>query len=85
MQVEELCSGLNPVLKTVELQAETIVEEDQFLFMAAVVYAKIVAILTSAYRREEECQANYEKYNNSSIEIFDWIKRLKKKKKLKIN
>lgn len=65
----------------VESQPENIVEEEQFLFIATVLYVKMVAVLASSYKREERDQSHYAEHQvatvlRDNIEIFDWMKRL---------
>lgn len=75
--MEEFCVALKPVLAIVESRVEDL-EGEQFLFIATILYVKLVAVLTSARKREEEGQLHFTENQvdiTSNIEIFAWVKR----------
>ena len=62
-------------MDTVEKGIENLCDEHCFLFGASVLRAKIVFVLTSAYKREEEAQLKYADFQERAIEILNWIDR----------
>ena len=73
-QVELFCGNLNRVMLMVETDSEKLVDEDSFLYKATCLYIRLVLVLTSAYKREDD-QLKYIEFQDNIVEILEWTNR----------
>ncbi len=70
-----MCDSLQPITAVVEANPEKLSNKDDFLFVAASLYVKIVLVLNCAYKREEESHVKYEASQEKIFDILKWTSR----------
>ena len=74
--MEQFCNGLKCVLDLVESNPERLVDGESFLYVASMLYVRVVLVLTSAFEREKETEEKYADIQDVLVEILDWTQRL---------
>lgn len=62
-------------MELVDRDYEKLTNKDSFIVIASKLYVRIVLVLTSAYKRDEETRQKYLEMQDDIIEILNWAKR----------